>query len=134
MTFTEPCDEGGEPLIAGKHYVQNEYLRPYQYSPDFRAGIWEPKRGPENARIDFEGEGDMTGSENNYLYSLATCVILPVWGIKTNIKTVATLLTEGPLDNQGERKKIIWQQTFSFHFFSKLNFFQHEPRANFFSI
>ena len=62
--ISEECEEGGEPLISGDHYVQNEYLRPYQYSPNYKAGIWEPKRGPENARLRFEGEGNTEASES----------------------------------------------------------------------
>ena len=60
---TVSCEGDGDPLIAGDHYVQNEYLRPYQYSPSHKGGTWEPKRGPHNARLDFDGEGDKNGGK-----------------------------------------------------------------------
>ena len=59
------CDDGGEPLVSGAHYMQDEYIRSYYYGDEkgTRQGISEPKREAWNARLDKVNEGNMDGSK-----------------------------------------------------------------------
>ena len=65
----EHCEGDGYPLVFGDHYVQPEYLVPEEYAPVRQKGLWEPKRGPVNAKLDFLGEGDTDAGKGLTLFT-----------------------------------------------------------------
>ena len=63
------CEGDGGALVFGDHYVQPEYLSPQEYTPTRQEGLWEPKRGPGNAKLDFQGEGNTEAGKSLTLFT-----------------------------------------------------------------
>ena len=58
IILVEECEGDGYGLVFGEHFVQPEYIIPEEYQPERRAGLWEEKRSPYWAKLDYPGRDE----------------------------------------------------------------------------